>query len=49
MAQPVDKALTEFTPVENLDPSIDFIQVYGDSFISGRSYLGLLSNQVLIA
>ncbi|ODM15566.1 hypothetical protein SI65_09169 [Aspergillus cristatus] len=30
-----DNALTEFTPVENLDPSIDFTQVYGDSFISG--------------
>jgi hypothetical protein len=33
----VDQGLTEFTPIENLGNSLDFTEIYGDSFISGTS------------
>lgn len=30
-----DNYLTEFSPIQNLDASIGFTPVYGDTFISG--------------
>jgi hypothetical protein len=33
----VDHGLTDFTPIENLNSSLDFTEIYGDSFISGTS------------